>query len=337
MQKYEKYYTKNMKSIMEEVLKIKHNLPDKLCLLDTSAGNNKFSKNLLKANIINEYTSYDISPPNDYYGKIIIKDWLKENTKNTKNTVIGFNPPYGFGSKKAKEFIYKGFMENHKFCIWLVPISLKLFLLKLYNTILQKKIISLPFFDSEKNKIIKQSVFLFIGKIKKVKNHKSIFLSRLKKKIVSKYNYILKRTHNEGIRKDATFILKKTGNPVFFPSFYKPDISKNIWWQINKSGIVYKQATLECYNGKYIMNGKHITKHLNKDYKYAVDSNIYIKFSLLENWIDMKKFIAKIILIGNSKEFYDMVNEYKPAAITIGWMRELLNKYIDNKIDNKKI
>ena len=78
------------------------------------------------------------------------------------------------------------------------------------------------------------------------------------------------------------------------------------------------------------MNGKHITKHLNKDYKYAVDSNIYVKFSFLENWIDMILFINKLILIGNSNEFYDMVNEYKPAAITIGWMRELLNEYIDN-------
>jgi len=330
MQKYEKYYTKNIKNIIEEILTIKHKFPDKLCFLDTSAGNNNFAKNLLNTNIINTNISYDISPPNKYYERVIKKDWLNENTENTENTIVGFNPPYGFGSKKAKQFIYKGFIENHKFCIWLVPISLKLFLLKLYTPLLQKKFISLPFLDNENKKIIKQSVFLFIGSIKKVSDHKSIFLSRLKTKIVSKYDYILKRSHNEGIRGDATFLLKKTGNAVFFPSFYKPDISKNIWWQINKSGIVYKGGTLEKYNGKYIMNGKHITKHLNKDYKYAVDSNVYVKFSLLENWIDMILFINKLILIGNSNEFYDMVNEYKPAAITIGWLRELLNEYIDN-------
>tara|TARA_X000000368_G_C23023302_1_gene709013 strand:- start:809 stop:1828 length:1020 start_codon:yes stop_codon:yes gene_type:complete len=338
MQNYEKYYTKNMKYIIEEIFKIKHFLPDKPVFIDSSAGDNKFIEQLLKQVIICSYISYDISPPNQYFGKVLKKDWLKETIENTENTIIGFNPPYGFGSKIAKQFIYKGFLEKHPFCIWLVPISLKLFLLKLYEPLLQKEFIHFPFMDTNRNKIIKQSVFLFVGKKRNVKNHKSIFLSRLKKKVKSKYNYILKRTHNEGIRDDTTLILKKTGNPVFFPSFYKPDISKNIWWQINKSGIVYKKATLEKHNGKFVMNGKHITKHLNTDYKYAVDSNIYVKLSYLEKWIDLLLFIKKLVIIGNTKEFYNTVNRYKPAAITIGWLRELLNKYIDNnKIEKKNI
>jgi hypothetical protein len=339
MQNYEKYYTKNMKHIIEEILKIKHFLPDKPVFIDSSAGDNKFVEQLLEQKLICLYISYDISPSEKHFGKILKKDWLKENTENIENTIIGFNPPYGFGSKTAKRFIYNGFLEQHPFCIWLVPISLKLFLLKLYEPLLQKEFIHFPFIDTNRNKIMKQSVFLFIGKIKKdVKNHKSIFLSRLNKKIISKYDYILKRTHNEGIREDTTFMLKKTGNPVFFPSFYKPDISKNIWWQINKSGIVYKAATLEKHNGKFVMNGKHVTKYLNTDYKYAVDSNIYVKLSCLEKWIDLLLFIKKILIMGNTGEFYNMVNKYKPAAITIGWLRELLNNYIDNnKIENKSI
>ena len=338
MQNYEKYYTKNMKYIIEEIFKIKHFLPDKPVFIDSSGGDNQFVKQLLERKLICSYISYDISPPIQYFGKVLKRDWLKENTENTENTIIGFNPPYGFGSKTAKQFIYKGFLEKHQFCIWLVPISLKLFLLELYDSLLLKEFINFPFIDKKCNKTIKQSVCLFVGKIRNVENHKSIFLSRLKKKVKSKYKYILKRTHNEGIRDDVTLLLKKTGNPVFFPSFYKPDISKNIWWQINRTGIVYKAATLEKINCKFVMNGKHITKYLNEDYKYAVDSNIYVKLSKLENWVDISLFIKELIIIGNTEDFFHIVNIYKPAAITIGWLRELLNEYIgNNKIENKII
>ena len=333
MQKYEKYYTKNINKMIAEIEQKWHFMPDNPVFIDSSAGDNKLVEKLLKEELIFSYISYDISPPDKYFGKILKKDWLKENTENTENTIVGFNPPYGFGSKKAKEFIYKGFLENHLYCIWLVPISLKLFLLELYESILQKEFIQYLFDDIEGKKEIKQSVLLFIGKRKNIVNHKSIFLSRLKKKISSKYKYILKRTHNEGIREDCTLLIKKTGNPVFFPSFYKPDISKNIWYQLNKSGVVYKKATLEKIKDKYIMNGKHITKHLNKDYQYAVDSNVYVKLSGLEKWIDVELFMKKIRVMGNDKEFFNMVNRYKPAAITIGWLREFLNGYIDNKIE----
>jgi len=330
MQNYEKYYTKNITDIIAVIRDI---LPKDLFFIDTSCGDNCFSNEMLKNNLIENYIAYDISPPINYDGIINIKDWLKEdainneiNDNETAVTLIGFNPPYGFGSKKAKKFIYKGFLEKHKYCIWLVPISLKLFLLKLYKPLFQKEYISLPFIDINGGKEIKQSVLLFVGERLNVKNHKSIFLSRLKNKIISKNNYILKRTHNEGIREDATILLKKTGNPVFFPSFYKPEITKNIWWQINKTGIVYKKASLEKQNGKFIMNGKKITKHLNNDHKYAVDSNIYVKLSKLK---DIEKLINRILVLGNSKEFYDLVNVYKPAAITIGWLREFLDEKIN--------
>ena len=202
MQNYEKYYKKNISKIIAEIQKKWHFMPDNLVFIDSSAGDNKLVEKLLEEKLIFSYISYDISPPEKYFGKILKKDWLKINTTKNKNTIVGFNPPYGFGSKRAKEFIYKGFIENHLFCIWLVPISLKLFLLELYKPLLQKEFIQYLFDDIEGKKEIKQSVFLFI----KRKNEESRRnLSLTVKKITSKYKYILKRTHNEGILKIALY------------------------------------------------------------------------------------------------------------------------------------
>ena len=350
MNKYEKYYTS--KNAIQEIihnlniLKKNNIIKDNIYYIDTSCGNNNFVKMAYEKKIIKDNSSYEIMPDKTYYGEIIQKNWLNVNT-NKKNvlrekcnylTMIGVNPPYGYGSKKAKEFIYKGFIEEHDFCVWLVPISLKMFLLKLYDNLFMKEFIQLEFLDKMKDEKIKQSVLLFIGKIKRdmlLKDHKTIFLSRLKKNVVSKYDYILKRTHNTGIRNDVCLILKKTGNPVFFPSFFCPDISKNIWWQINKTGIVKKNANLEKKNKKYIMNGIRITKHIKKDHTYSVDSNIYVKISKLNEFICMEKFIKTIIKFGNTNDFFKMVNVYKPAAITMGWLRSYLDEYIkNNKIDS---
>ena len=43
--------------------------------------------------------------------------------------------------------------------------------------------------------------------------------------------------------------------------------------------------------------------------------------------------MKKIKDVGNDEIFFNMVNNYKPAAITIGWLREFLNNFIDNKIE----
>ena len=47
--------------------------------------------------------------------------------------------------------------------------------------------------------------------------------------------------------------------------------------------------------------------------------------------------MEKIKEIGNKEEFFNMVNKYKPAAITIGWLREFINEYIKIKLKNKNI
>ena len=342
MTKYEKFYTKELDTIINEILKIKQLLPKKIQFIDTSCGNNKLVKKLLDNHIISDYISYDISPQKDYYGIVIIDNWLKENGILEKNIMVGFNPPYGFGSKKAKEFILKGYNEKYNYCFWLVPISLKSFLKKLYIPLIEKEYISMEFDDKnddtndDTNMTIKQSVLLFLGKRRELSiDVVGKILSEKQIRIKSKYDYILKRTHNEGIRADTTVLLKKTGNPVFFPSFYRTDISKNEWCQINKTGITFMKATLEKKDGKYVMNGKHITKYLNEDYKYAVDSNIYVKLSGLEKFVDIEKLMERLNAIGNASEFFNLVNKYKPAAITIGWLREFLNEYIaDNKIEN---
>tara|TARA_B100000795_G_scaffold200379_1_gene154164 strand:- start:259 stop:1224 length:966 start_codon:yes stop_codon:yes gene_type:complete len=320
---YEKFYTQDFKFAIKELIELKKK--NKFSsFIDTSCGDNFLIHELLSNNLILKYLSYDISS-NEHFGKIIEKDWLLENTSCTRKSMVGFNPPYGFGSKKAKKFIHKGYVENHEFCMWLVPISLKSYLLSLYEPLYQKEIISLTFINNNESKHkakIKQSVILFIGK----RLFTPIILSETKPKKSMKYK--LKRTHNEGILKDTTFLLKKTGNPVFFPSFYKPDISQNIWWQINKTGIVKKDAKL-VIDGKFKMTGNHITKHLCTSYNYAVDSNIYVKISGLEKHVDMEIFIKKIISLGNTDDFFNLVNKYKPAAITIGWLREFIDNFIN--------
>ena len=110
MTKYEKFYTKNIDVIIAEISKI--TLPKKFIFSRYICGDNKLVEKLKKNNIINDYISYDISPAKKYYGNILVKDWLKEKEIREKKTIVGFNPPYGFGSKKAKEFIYKGYKEN---------------------------------------------------------------------------------------------------------------------------------------------------------------------------------------------------------------------------------
>ena len=131
MTSYEKFYTKTFDFVIETMKSLK-TIPKKIILIDTSCGNNKLVKKLKNENIIEDYVSFDMSPPENYFGNIIIKDWLREKSTQTKKSIVGFNPPYGYGSKKAKAFIYKGFLENHPYCIWLVPISLETFLNKLY-------------------------------------------------------------------------------------------------------------------------------------------------------------------------------------------------------------
>jgi hypothetical protein len=44
----------------------------------------------------------------------------------------------------------------------------------------------------------------------------------------------------------------------------------------------------------------------------------------------MENFIKKIISVGNTDDFFNLVNKYKPAAITIGWLREFIDNFIDN-------
>jgi hypothetical protein len=335
MTSYEKFYTKNFNFVID-ALKSLNSFPENIIFIDTSCGDNLLVKTLIEEKIIDYYISFDISPPESFFGNIFIKDWLREKSTQTQKSIVGFNPPYGYGSKKAKTFIYKGFLEKHPFCMWLVPISLEIFLDKLYKPLYVNKYCQQEFTNIDTGKIIKQSVMLFIGKRRQNIEDPSIFLSRLKTKKISKYDYILKRTHNEGIGEDVSFIIKKTGNPVFFPSFYRPDKSKNIWWQINRTGIVFKNASLVKKNNKYVMSGKKITKCNEKVNDYSVDSNVYVKLSKLETFINMETFIDKIIEIGNTSDFYEMVNTYKPAAITIGWLREFLDTYIDNnKIENK--
>jgi len=72
-------------------------------IIDTSCGNNLFVQEM---NL--PYESYDIDPPKDYYGEITKTNFLKQNIKQIpKETLMGFNPPFGWRSHLAKQFVLK--------------------------------------------------------------------------------------------------------------------------------------------------------------------------------------------------------------------------------------
>ena len=87
MQNYEKYYTKNINKMIAEIKKKWHFMPDNPVFIDSSAGDNKLVEKLLEEKLIFSYISYDISPPDKYFGKILQKDWLNIHTSQNKNTI----------------------------------------------------------------------------------------------------------------------------------------------------------------------------------------------------------------------------------------------------------
>ena len=330
--KYEKFYTNENFMKTKVVKKLKHlqkqkKLPKKLDFIDTSAGNGKLHDILKKEKIIKKYVAYDISPSKKKYGKIIKKNWLKTNNKiKNENAILGFNPPYGYNNKKAKMFIKHGWDMKAKYVIWLVPKSLDRFLEKYYKKISKTMYHSLEFSNKtmKKKKVskIKQSVILFIGE----RLEKERILS--KQKIKNKYDYKISRTHYKGIDKSVSLIIKKTGNPIFMPIFWKRG---KYWYQYSKGKIITKKAIMVKKNNHYFIKGISETKLKRQTFYYAVESNIYFKISGLEYYLPIKKYIFDLMKLSDTRKFYEMVNIYKPATITKKWFLEYTNKLIKNK------
>ena len=334
---HEKYYTsqefinKNIVNIFKN-LKENNNL-NNLHFIDTSAGDNRLVKILMENKLISSYKSFDISFSNSF-GEIELKNWIGENytlkkydkTNTLKkydktNTLVGFNPPYGYNNKTAKKFIQRGWEEQYKYCIWLVPNSVKSYLLERYKEIHTSSYTNIAFIDASLyNKTIKQSVMLFIGERSKI-------LSKIKKeKSIPKHNYSIERKHYKGIVDDVSLIIKKTGNPVLFPLFYK---TGDYWSQYYKGEKVTDKAKIIEKDGKKYMRGISKNKNGGKVFDYAIESNVYFRLSNIENIIDIEKLVGMLVELGNSDEFFKHANKYKPASITQGWFIDYLNNLLD--------
>ena len=338
---YEKYYTTKEfinKNIINIFKNLKENNKDfeNIHFIDTSAGDNRLVKILMENKLIDSYKSFDISFSKISFGEIELKNWIGENyytlkkyNKNLKNnnqqiTIIGFNPPYGYNNKTAKVFIKKGWEEFHKYCIWLVPNSVKPYLLERYEELHSSCYTNITFIDKnfDNNKKIKQSVILFVGE------RRNKILSNIKKqKSIPKHNFIIERKHYKGIADNVSLIIKKTGNPVLFPLFYKKG---NYWTQYYYKGEkVTDKAEIIEKDGKKYMRGISKNKNGIKVFDYAIESNVYFRISNIENIIDMEKLVEKLVELGKSDDFFKFTNKYKPASITQGWFIDYLNTQLD--------
>ena len=340
---YDKYYTTE-DFINKNVVHVFKNLKkgtdafENMHFIDTSAGDNRLVKTLTENNLIASYKSFDISFSNISFGEIDLKDWIGENYQTLKNydkklknndkqtTMVGFNPPYGYNNKTAKLFIEKGWEEFHRYCIWLVPNSVKPYLLERYEELHLSNYTNIEFvdtsIDNNSNKSIKQSVMLFIGK------RRNKILSKIKKqKSIPKHNYTIERKHYKGIHDDVSLIIKKTGNPVLFPLFYK---TGKYWTQYYYKGErVTDKAEIIEKNGKKYMRGISKNKNGIKVFDYAIESNVYFRISNIENIADIEKLVEKLVELGKSDDFFKFANKYKPAAITQGWFIDYLNMLLD--------
>jgi hypothetical protein len=326
---HEKYYT-SQEFINKNVISVFKNLKENMSnlhFIDTSAGDNRIVKTLLENKLIESYKSFDISFSNSF-GEIELKNWIGENydTLNDKtDTLIGFNPPYGYNNKTAKAFINKGWKEQHKYCMWLVSNSVKPYLLERYEELHVSSYTNLAFIDTSVDKTIKQSVMLFIGE------RRSKILSKTKKeKSIPKHNYLIERKHYKGIADNVSLIIKKTGNPVLFPLFYKKG---KYWTQYYKREKITETAEIVEKDGKKYMRGISKNKNGGKVFDYAIESNVYFRISNIENMIDMEKLVEKLVELGNSEEFFKHANKYKPASITQGWFIDYLNMLLDILLD----
>ncbi len=134
----DQYYTP-LELIKQCVLEIKQVCyPSPQYVIDTSCGYNLF---------VNEmnlpYESYDIDPPKDYFGKITKTNFLKQFFgKIPDNTIIGFNPPFGWRSHLAKQFITKMLLLKPKYIalILLEPCTTNKWHFTNYKTIFEKEI-----------------------------------------------------------------------------------------------------------------------------------------------------------------------------------------------------
>jgi len=87
--------------------------------------------------------SYDIDPPKEYYGEIIKTNFLKQNISEIpQNTLIGFNPPFGWRSSIAKQFVLKMMLLKPRYIalILLEPSTTNKWQFTNYKILMEKEI-----------------------------------------------------------------------------------------------------------------------------------------------------------------------------------------------------
>ena len=134
----DQYYT-SPELIKQCVQHIKQNCSPKY-VIDTSCGNNLFAKEM---NL--PYQSYDIDPPEKYYGTIYKTNFLKQISKIVlpEKTLMGFNPPFGWRSALAKQFVYTMLQLKPQYIalILLEPTTTNTWNFPNYKTIFQNDIV----------------------------------------------------------------------------------------------------------------------------------------------------------------------------------------------------
>lgn len=115
----------------------------KQVLVDFSAGDNAFVKKL-KQRLPNIHTlSFDISPLDS---SVLKKDWFKvENIPS--NSIIAFNPPFGFHGAIARKFILHAAKFEPSYFVLILPHFRGNWLPKNYKSVFQKQLKNAEFYD----------------------------------------------------------------------------------------------------------------------------------------------------------------------------------------------
>jgi len=245
------------------------------------------------------YVSYDIVIHDDTWGAIWKTDFLKSVPNEIyRPLLLGFNPPYGYRSETAKEFIeYSYKVWKPEFVCWLVPGSCRKLLHSLYEPIHQS-ITKESFLDVKNERQMQQTVLMFIGKCRENP-------IPIAKRIVS--HVTIQHTHGVPVKEEVQFIVRRVGAKAPFPIFHH---SGNNSWNMYKS-----DGSLEVF-------------HLDEDRAiicgYLVKSSAFMKMSGFRSDYEQEKFLN--VVMKRKIELNRNAQYYKPPNVTHETMHRLINE-----------
>lgn len=156
----EQFYTKE-KVIQECIESTKKHIPNNMIsCLDFSAGNNIFIENMkIQYPYIQSYFSYDIDPKNNM---VVKQDFLQ--LKPFDVDVIGFNPPFGWQSCTARDFLFHAAKFNPKYLLLILPFCHKYIYPPFYKEVFSNKLGDNSFYSPlhTKEVIVKNCRFVIL-------------------------------------------------------------------------------------------------------------------------------------------------------------------------------